>query len=254
MDKQRRKAALKRWKDAERAGLLAGMPLSPDELHWLVDYLDVNLESCDHTTRLTEVFLDVEHLDRDRILSWLGEHGGGCDCEVLANLADLDDSLQTPAPIPPISVRPKQARAPRSLDTVTGWNLAKLPAPWRIANGYAATEPLRLELGKKGVCSIEIVESPLPSGESSDEFWAGLWCDRTELEPGGALQVTHGALSLPGGFASTLVRSPSWTPVYCWVVPAANSWHLEIRTELSRCAGDLPQVSSLISYLVRGLG
>lgn len=253
MDKQQRKAALKQWKHAECADLVAGMPLSPEQLHRLLDYLDANLKACDHTTKLTAIFLHVEQLDKDKVLPWLGEHGGYCDCEVLANLADVDDGLQAPPPVPRIVTRPKQDRTPRSLDTVTGWNLANLPAPWRVANLYAPNEPVRLELGKKGGCTITIVESPIPSGDRcSNEFWSGLWYARTELPSRGAIQVTHGALALPEGFESTLVRTPSWIPVYCWVVPTVGSWHLEIRTELNRCAGDLPQIASLISCLAGG--
>jgi len=108
MDKQQRKASLKQWKYAERADLLAGMPLSPEQLLRLLDYLDVNLKACDHTTKLTAIFLHVEHLERDKVLSWLRVHGGYCDCEVLANLGDFDDSLQAPAPIPRIVPRQKQ--------------------------------------------------------------------------------------------------------------------------------------------------
>jgi hypothetical protein len=253
MDKQQRKAALKQWKHAERADLVAGMPLSPEQLHRLLGYLDANLKACDHTTKLTAMFLHVEQLERDSVLSWLGDHGGYCDCEVLANLTDIDDSLQAPTPVPRVVPRQKQNRAPRSLETVTGWNLSNLPAPWRVANLYAANEHIRLSLGKNDGCTITIVESPMPSGDqSSDEYWSRLWYARTELPQRGATQVTHGSLALPAGFESTLVRTPSWIPVYCWVVPAAKSWHLEIRTEFNRCAGDLPQIASLISCLAGG--
>jgi hypothetical protein len=196
MDKQQRKAALKQWKHAERADVIAGMPLSPEQLHRLLDYLDANLKACDHTAKLTAIFLHVDQLEKDKVLSWLGEHGGYCDCEVLANLADLDDSLQAPPPVPRIVPRQKQDRAARSLDTVTGWNLANLPAPWRLANLYTPNEPFRLGLGKKDGCTITIVESPLPSGDkSSDEYWSRLWYARTELPPRSALQVTHGTLN-----------------------------------------------------------
>ncbi|MFM7932159.1 MAG: DUF2695 domain-containing protein, partial [Pirellula sp.] len=59
------------------------MPLSPQQLNSLLDYLDANLKSCDHTTKLTDIFLHVEELDKDRVLPWLADHGGYCDCEVL---------------------------------------------------------------------------------------------------------------------------------------------------------------------------
>jgi len=254
MEKRQRKAALKQWKHAERADLLAGMPLSPEQLHRLLDYLDVNLKACDHTTKLTAIFLHAEKLECEKVLPWLGDHGGYCDCEVLANLADLDASLQAPPLVSRGVPRQKQDRIPRNLSTSAGWNLSNLPTPWRVANLYVPSEPVKLELGKKGGCLIEIIESPLPSGDqASDVYWAELWHDRTELPPRGSLQITHGVLSLPDTFASTLVRSPSWIPVYCWVVTAANSWHLEIRTEIDRCAGDLPQISTLITCLAGNL-
>lgn len=65
------------------------MPLSPEQLHELLNYLDANLEACNHTTKLTRIFLAAEQLDQDKFLSWLGEQGGFCDCEVLANLVDF---------------------------------------------------------------------------------------------------------------------------------------------------------------------
>ncbi len=52
-------------------------------------------------------------------------------------------------------------------------------------------------------------------------------------------------LVLPDGFEATLVRTHSWTPVYCWVRPRGNAWYLEIKTELDRYAGDLPQILDL---------
>jgi hypothetical protein len=51
MDKVQRKAILNRWKNAERADLLAAMPIAPEQLARLPDYLDASLKSCDHTTK-----------------------------------------------------------------------------------------------------------------------------------------------------------------------------------------------------------
>lgn len=178
------------------------------------------------------------------------EHGGHCDCEVLANLADLDDSLSEPATPAHIKPRRQTKQAARSLDTATGWDLSKPPAPWRVANLYAPAEPLRFEIGKKGGCSVEIVESRMPPGdEASDEFWSRLWYDRAMLPQKGKLHVSRGVLDLPSDLRSTLVRSSSWTPVLCWIFPQSDSWYLEARTESQRYAGDLPQIASLISKL-----
>lgn len=253
MDKQQQKAALKRWKHAERTDLLAAMPITPEKLHLLLDFLHVNLKSCDHTTKLTAIFLHVENLERDKVLSWLAEHGGYCDCEVLANLADHDGSLQAPPPMPRPKIPPKKNREPRDIRTVAGWNLSKLPPPWRVGNQYSPTEPILLQLGKKSGCTIHIVESSLPTGDqTSDQFWADLWYARTELSPKALLQVKRALLDVPETFESILVSTPSWLPVYCWIVPKSNTWYLEVRSDLNRWAGDLSQISSLITGMARG--
>lgn len=38
--------------------------------------------------RLTTAFLESKKLDVQRVVPWLREHGGYCDCEVLANVED----------------------------------------------------------------------------------------------------------------------------------------------------------------------
>jgi hypothetical protein len=255
MDKKHRKALVKRWKNGEQADLLAAMPFRADQLHRLLDYLDARLESCDHTTKLTAIFLREENLEEGKVLAWLAEHGEYCDCEVLANLEDLDESLQAPAPVAHVKTQPKKNRQPRDLHTVTGWNLSRMPVPWRVANLYQVNEPLQLQLGKKGGCAVQIIESPLPIGDqTTDQFWSNLWHKRTELPQGSKLHISHGVLDLPDGFQSILARSPSWTPVYCWIVPQSKSWYLEVITELNRFEGDLPQISSLIFQLARSQG
>src|SRR5262249_12587085 len=63
-------------------------------------------------------------------------------------------------------------------------------APWRVANLYLPSEPVRLGLGKKDGCTVTIAESPMPSGDvSSDEYWGRLWYARTNLPPRGVMQV-----------------------------------------------------------------
>ncbi|MFU7561637.1 DUF2695 domain-containing protein [Stieleria sp. JC731] len=100
LSKKQRKARLQKWQAAERTDLVASMPLSPQQLNLLLDYLDANLKSCDHSTKLTRCFLQVEKLDKDGVLPWLADHGGCCDCEVLYNLEDLAESFRE-RPIPP---------------------------------------------------------------------------------------------------------------------------------------------------------
>ena len=205
--KQQRKERLKQWKDGERQQVIASMPMTPLQLSDLLEHLDDNLTNCDHTTKLTRAFLEAERLDSSRALLWLAEHGGYCDCEVLWNLDDLAESLSVRTI--PSTPGPKKKRAARDLQTSTGWDLSSLPQPWRVANLYEPDEPLRLELGKRGGCRVQIIETPLPFGDQTgDEYWSGLWYARTELPEKRPLRITHGALNLPGGLRSILVQTP----------------------------------------------
>lgn len=248
LSKEDRRARVKQWQAADRTDLVASMPLSPEQLNSLLDYLDANLKSCDHTTKLTDIFLHVGKLDKDRVLPWLADHGGYCDCEVLCNLEDLAESFRE-RPNPP-KPKPKTKRAARDLTTLSGWDFAGIPQPWRIANLYAANEPLTLQMGKKGGCTITVLDLPMAPGDQlSDDYWSELWCARTELPQKSPIHVTRVALDLPDYLQSTLVQTSGWIPVYCWVVPSNQQWHLEIRTELNRQKGDLPQVATLITKL-----
>jgi hypothetical protein len=90
MSKDANKDALKKaWREQENQKLLASLPLSTEDLKELFDYLDrPNPPPCDHTLRDTIRFLEKKKLDVQRIVPWLKEHGGYCDCEVIYNVDD----------------------------------------------------------------------------------------------------------------------------------------------------------------------
>jgi len=63
--------------------------LSLQDLRELFDHLDrEGAPPCDHTLRETEAFLRSRGLNVERVLPWLREHGGYCDCEVIYNVDD----------------------------------------------------------------------------------------------------------------------------------------------------------------------
>jgi len=90
MSNDARKDELKKaWKQQERQKLIASIPMPHQDLRDLFDHLDQESESgCDDTLRLTTAFLQKRGLDVERIVPWLRDHGGYCDCEVLANVED----------------------------------------------------------------------------------------------------------------------------------------------------------------------
>jgi coproporphyrinogen III oxidase-like Fe-S oxidoreductase len=89
MSDPRKDALKKAWREQENQKLLASIPMPKEELKALFDHLDVSLaQSCDHTLRLTTAFLESKKLEVQRVVPWLREHCGYCDCEVLANVED----------------------------------------------------------------------------------------------------------------------------------------------------------------------
>lgn len=93
-----REFAVRRWiaaelkVDARRARLefeSAGAPFSVDQLRLLFERLDrasATGYECDHQFTLTRRFFEEQRLPADSSLRWMGEHGAGCDCEVILNV------------------------------------------------------------------------------------------------------------------------------------------------------------------------
>jgi len=93
-----REFAVRRWIVAElgidaRRGHLefeaAGAPFSADQLRKLFERLDEvsgKGYECDHQFTLTRRFLEEQRMPTAASLRWLGEHGAGCDCEVIFNV------------------------------------------------------------------------------------------------------------------------------------------------------------------------
>ena len=88
MSSKDRKRELKAvFKAKELEALEASMPLSKEDLRGLFEYLDSEeAPGCDHTAKKTLGYLRSRSLSPERIVPWLQELGGYCDCEVLANV------------------------------------------------------------------------------------------------------------------------------------------------------------------------
>ena len=88
MKQDPRKEELKKaWKQQEQQKLVASIPMPHQDLRDLFDHLDrKDAPSCDHTLRETIEFLEKRNLNVERVIIWLREHGGYCDCEVICNV------------------------------------------------------------------------------------------------------------------------------------------------------------------------
>jgi hypothetical protein len=89
-EKRRRAALVQKAVTQNTIKAIAAMPISLQHLGDLFDYLDESLgaDACDHTCKMTRRFLASKPLNQDQVLLWLGEQGGHCDCEILANVEE----------------------------------------------------------------------------------------------------------------------------------------------------------------------
>ncbi len=78
------------WKRQETEHLLGSIPMTQADLRALFDFLDrEDAPPCDHTLRETLVFLRQRGVGPERVVPWLREHGGFCDCEVIGNVEEI---------------------------------------------------------------------------------------------------------------------------------------------------------------------
>jgi hypothetical protein len=91
---ERRKQIARELRLKARQDFVNSLPTSRENFEALFDYLDEKLTDnpCDDTLKLSVDFLQSLNLDNiEEITKWFSEHGGYCDCEVLANVEEKFD-------------------------------------------------------------------------------------------------------------------------------------------------------------------
>jgi hypothetical protein len=85
-DRDRKRA----WKQQQRLAAREAFPIADSLLESLFNAVDqrVEEEGCDHSLRFTTEWLVANEQPIKEVVAWLSEHGGYCDCEVVANAAD----------------------------------------------------------------------------------------------------------------------------------------------------------------------
>lgn len=80
----------KTWKLQQRKLAQDAFPISDSSLESMFEAVDAKVEAvgCDHTLRFTKAWIAENKQPESEVLSWLHEHGGFCDCEILANAVD----------------------------------------------------------------------------------------------------------------------------------------------------------------------
>ena len=60
-----------------------------DQLKEFLSFLNrPEAPSCDHTLKEAAQWIEDNKLDQDKVIPWLNDNGGFCDCEVISNVYD----------------------------------------------------------------------------------------------------------------------------------------------------------------------
>jgi len=95
-EKIRHQQLKKEFKKKEEETFVSSLPMEIANFFQLFDMLDEKMEheECDHTLKFTEQYLNKHELSLQRVIPWLNENGGYCDCEVLANIEEKFDDFK----------------------------------------------------------------------------------------------------------------------------------------------------------------
>ncbi|UOQ98092.1 DUF2695 domain-containing protein [Hymenobacter sp. 5317J-9] len=94
-EKQRRKAIQNELRQNANTEKLAALPMHKETLQSFFDHLDQQLSEhgCDDTLRFAQEYAASHNLAFEPIKQWLGDFGGYCDCEALANVEQEYEGL-----------------------------------------------------------------------------------------------------------------------------------------------------------------
>jgi len=91
MDKAEKKRLQREYREKQKQAFFESLPMSEELFRQLFDFLDEHMVEdggCNHDMQLTSDFLSNNNVAIEPVLSFLREHGGYCDCEVLGNVEE----------------------------------------------------------------------------------------------------------------------------------------------------------------------
>ncbi len=89
-EKDERKEILRQLKAKEKENFDNSLPMGRAIFQELFAHLDENLgDECDHSLTMTTEFLKEKGIENiDKVVEWLNDNDGYCDCEVLMNVEE----------------------------------------------------------------------------------------------------------------------------------------------------------------------
>jgi hypothetical protein len=91
MDKSEKKRLKQKFREDNKKAFYDSLPMSKELFQQLFDFLDKKSESgerCTEEHTFAIEFLVRNNIPVEPVLTFLEEHGGYCDCEVLSNVEE----------------------------------------------------------------------------------------------------------------------------------------------------------------------
>lgn len=95
MNKTEQKKLKQEYKAQQEKLFLESLPMEEELFLELFNYLDGKgeTEGCENDFRLTKAFLKDKNVDIEKVIQFLEDNGGFCDCEVLYNVEELFEEV-----------------------------------------------------------------------------------------------------------------------------------------------------------------
>jgi len=102
-EKARRKELLHSQREEKRRSIREGLPVPAAMMKALLTYVSQQLSSseCDDTLRHANEFIRANDLPVEKVVAWLEDKGGYCDCEVFNAEEVLEDAVPGYRQLPP---------------------------------------------------------------------------------------------------------------------------------------------------------
>ena len=253
MDKQKRKEILNQLAEKKLAEFRKDLPIGESVFLVLFDNLDIELgkHNCDHTTKLTEIFLAKNNIEnKNTVIEWFADNGGFCDCEILANVEDIFEYLNKNEikSVSKTQVKLQKQKLNR-LKTDFGFCIEIVPSPWTLTETILNNNSIySFQIGKGSDCIINL-EKSFPSEQfDKDIYWLNFWTNETELNYK-IEDLTVERIEMDNFFC-LLVKTKNWTPVFYWFRNKfTDKWFLKMKTELGRHKSDFKEVQKLLKSI-----
>ncbi len=245
--KNSNKEKLKEWKKVQKNTFEKSLPFPRRIFEKLMDYLDVKLgsNSCRNDYQLAKQYLSKCGIQIEDHIDFFMNHGGNCDCEILANMDELFEPQESIEPIEITkSNQPKSKSETLKSINLAEFKMAKIPKPWKLIKKGNRYE---FRLGKSADIVIKKMKRVSDEKWNDTSFWIGRWnqLQRNELE--GAKDVGYKEIL---DYELVIAKSKRWAPTYVWIrSKKPKKWMLEFHTSSQRLRSDLESIKVMLNEI-----